>query len=63
MTRRSRREIATDVASLEASHTARVSADVDVIEQWLSPEYPDPGMEDLGVAWRQELQPSGVCES
>lgn len=63
MTRRSRREIARDVADLEGAQAASVPADVDVIDQWLSPEYPDPDMADLGVAWRQELQPNAGCES
>ena len=63
MTRRSRREIAKDVADLEGAHRASVPEDVDVIDQWLSPKYPDPGMEALSVAWRQELQPNEGCGS
>lgn len=63
MTRRSRREIASEVASLEAAHTARVPESVGVIDQWLSPEYENPEMEKLGVAWRRELQSTVGCES
>ena len=63
MTRRSRREIARGVADWEGAHEASVPEDVDVIEAWLSPEYANPSLEALGVAWRQELQPNEGCES
>jgi hypothetical protein len=54
MTRKSKREIETDLADLETSNEL-VPSDVDPIAQFLSEEYEDPPMDELSAAWREEL--------
>jgi hypothetical protein len=58
MTRKSKREIETEVTDLEESHRTVPEA-VDPIEQYFSDEYDDPPREELGEAWREALQPAG----
>lgn len=56
MTRKSKREIGTELDDLEHDGS-NILDDVDPIAQYCSDEYPNPPMGDLAEAWRDALQP------
>jgi len=61
MTRKSKREIEQTLADLEGPTNARFE-EVGPMEQYLSANYPDPPMEEVGAEWKQQLQPDNEKE-
>jgi len=61
MTRKSKREIEQTLDELEGPSNQNYG-DVNAVEQYFSPEYPDPPRDELGDEWRRQLQPDNEKE-